>query len=304
MTELVITRGLPASGKTTFARLWVDRDREHRARVNRDDLRRMVDDGVYLKGVTEQRIQAARNATVKALLERGVSVVCDDTNLDNRTCRDLHDIAKRAKAEFRIEDFTFTQLDVCTARNAARTDKEPVPRHVIEDMHMRFINGKQTPLAFNPTPNNRLAGKRYEPDVSLPTAWICDIDGTVALKGDRDPFDETRVHEDRPNLVVISLVLALYREGHSIVFLSGRTDACRDATQTWLSKHVPVGPIELVMRPKGDSRRDSIVKNELFWGHVAPHYNVIGVLDDRDQVVQMWREVLGLTCIQVAPGNF
>jgi hypothetical protein len=57
------------------------------------------------------------------------------------------------------------------------------------------------------------------------------------------------------------------------------------------------------MRPAADSRKDSIVKAELFWEHVAPHWNVRGVIDDRDQVVAMWR-ALGLMCAQVAPGDF
>ena len=57
------------------------------------------------------------------------------------------------------------------------------------------------------------------------------------------------------------------------------------------------------MRREGDNRKDSIVKHELFWKVVAPHWNVIGVLDDRQQVVDMWRS-MGLTCAQVAPGDF
>src|ERR1700722_18874467 len=172
MTELVITRGLPASGKTMFARIWVDRDRAHRARVNRDDLRRMVDDGVFVKGETEQRIQALRNAAIKSLLDRGVSVVCDDTNLPNRVVRDLVTLAARAKAEWRIEDFTTVQLDVCTARNAARTDKDPVPRHVIEDMHLRHLHGKVLPLPFYPFSAEAPGASLYEPDDSLPDAFI------------------------------------------------------------------------------------------------------------------------------------
>src|ERR1700729_1274460 len=148
MTELIITRGLPASGKTTFARKWVDEDRERRARVNRDDLRQMLDEGVFVKGVTEQRVMAARNATVEGLLRRGVSVVVDDTNLPNRTCRDLHDIAKRCKAEFKIEDMCEVPLSTCLARNIARQDKAPIPDAVIEDMFMRHLHGRTYPLPY------------------------------------------------------------------------------------------------------------------------------------------------------------
>lgn len=41
MAKLIITRDLPASGKTTWARSWVAEDPIHRTRVNRDDIRAM-----------------------------------------------------------------------------------------------------------------------------------------------------------------------------------------------------------------------------------------------------------------------
>jgi predicted kinase len=318
MTELIITRGLPASGKTTFARKWVDEDRERRARVNRDDLRQMMDEGVFVKGVTEQRIMAARNATVEGLLRRGVSVVVDDTNLPNRTCRDLHDIAKRCKAEFKIEDMCEVPLSTCLARNTVRKDKAPVPDVVIEDMFMRHLHGRTYPLPYYETvaAKSQIADL-YVPDEELPVAFICDIDGTVALKGARDPFDETIVHLDRPNPAVIEVVNNHIKLGYQPIFLSGRTEGCFNETQKWLGQYLEydwVGhsndygiiekPFRLLMRPVGDNRKDSIVKRMLFDMYVRREYNVRFVLDDRNQVVKMWRDELGLTCMQVAPGDF
>ena len=57
------------------------------------------------------------------------------------------------------------------------------------------------------------------------------------------------------------------------------------------------------MRKGGDKRIDSIVKKELYRKYIEPFYRVKLVLDDRNQVVDMWRD-LGLPCWQVAPGNF
>ena len=62
-------------------------------------------------------------------------------------------------------------------------------------------------------------------------------------------------------------------------------------------------PDELFMRPTGDTRKDSILKKEIYDNHIKGKYNVKYVLDDRDSVVEMWREQ-GLTCLQVAPGDF
>lgn len=307
MTELHILRGLPASGKTTFARAWVAADREHRARVNRDDLRVMVDEGKYVKGVTEGRILAARDAMITALLKRGISVISDDTNLPSRTARDLMKLAQHAGAEWTLTDMTDIQVGTCIQRNSLREDKTPVPADWIMDQYNRFVKGKGYPL---PVPkvtyeDDELAP--YVPDESLPKAIIVDIDGTVALKGTRSPFDETRVHEDRPNRLVIDTIRALWShglvhtDGLAVIFMSGRTEACRKETEEWLDEHVKL-PYQLYMRAAGDGRKDSIVKNELFF-LVRDKFNVIGVYDDRNQVVELWRK-LGLQVYQVADGNF
>lgn len=304
MTNLIITRGLPGCGKTTYARAWVAEDREHRARVNRDDIRAMLDDGQFVKGVTEPRVLAARDAAILSLLAKGVDTICDDTNLPQRTARDLAKLARRAGAVLTVVDLTDVTLETCLKRNADRTDKNPVPEEAIRDMHARYLAGRAFPL---PLPEESAAAADgpvlYEPKPGTPKAVLVDIDGTTALMCARSPFDETRVHEDRPNAPVITVIRAMAESGHVIVFLSGRTDACRAATHEWLLQHVRVPFQGLHMRASGDGRKDAIVKRELFDRHVRDRYDVVCVLDDRDQVVAAWRE-LGLTCLQVAPGNF
>ena len=136
-----------------------------------------------------------------------------------------------------------------------------------------------------------------------PDAVICDIDGTLALHTDRSPFDWHRVLEDRPNTPVIELVQLLAAAGITILYTSGRDEMCRDDTAEWLSIHVGVdGP--LLMRARNDNRKDRIVKYELFQKHITGKYNIKFVLDDRDQVVDLWRTELHLPCFQVAPGDF
>lgn len=302
MSTLIITRGLPASGKTTAARAWVAEDRAHRARVNRDDLRMMLDHGEFVKGVTEDRIIAARDAVILGLLGRGLAVICDDTNLPQRTARDLARLAKRGKAGFAVLDFTDVPLETCLERNAARQDKAPLPAEAIRDMHLRFLNGQELPLPLPEEPaDESAAASPYEAKPGTPATVLVDIDGTVALKGTRSPFDETRVHEDRPHEPVITTVQAL-AQSHWIVFASGRTDACRAATEAWLREHVGL-QFDLFMRAAGDMRKDSIVKRELFDQHIRDTYDVRMVIDDRNQVVEMWRS-LGLTVLQCADGDF
>ncbi len=136
---LVITQGLPGCGKTTYARAWVAEDRRGRARVNRDDLRAMLDHGTWIEGVTEPRVLAARDALILALLAAGLDVICDDTNLPQRTVRDLAGLAERASAGFKVVDLTSVPWTECIQRDAARTDKPPVGGPVIRAMYEQHL---------------------------------------------------------------------------------------------------------------------------------------------------------------------
>ena len=137
---------------------------------------------------------------------------------------------------------------------------------------------------------------------------IVDIDGTVAIhEGDRGHFEWALVPDDLPNESVVELVYELMHRGHRILYVSGREAVCRDDTLTWLDSYdIGIGDDTehaLYMRPTGDYRADTIVKREIYERDIKPHYYVWLVLDDRDSVVEMWRG-LGLTCLQVARGDF
>jgi hypothetical protein len=142
--------------------------------------------------------------------------------------------------------------------------------------------------------------------------WIVDIDGTVAIMGDRSPYDWSRVGEDTPNEPVLRVVIALLEAHNNVIFMSGRMEQARTQTELWLGvqigKHYPVFCMEsccspLFMRGNGDYRPDNIVKRELYDKHVHGKYDVIGVIDDRASVVEMWRD-MGLTCLDVAGHDF
>ncbi|WP_291378698.1 polynucleotide kinase [Demequina sp.] len=138
---------------------------------------------------------------------------------------------------------------------------------------------------------------------SLPSAVLVDLDGTLALITDRNPYSHHGVLKDKPNGPVIEVARALASAGHRLVIVSGRSELAREDTELWLARHLGVpfdGPF---MRVEGDDRKDAVIKRELYATHIEPFYQVLCVLDDRDQVVWMWR-ALGLTCLQVAPGDF
>lgn len=301
--HLILTRGLPASGKTTWAKAWVaaaPTDSPARIRSNRDDLRASLfaRHGV-LDHASEQFITKVQQHTVREHLTGGGHVVVDDMNLRLKYARAWADLAASVDADFAVVDFP-QPLDVLLARDAARiaAGERGVGKGVLRDLHGRF----RPPWPdVTTTPDSDSAGDMYVPDPSLLPAWLVDVDGTLADNTARDPFAWHLVGQDSLIEPVARMVRALATDAR-IVVMSGRDEVCSDATRVWLAEHqIPMDA--LFMRKAGDMRKDAVVKAELFHQHVAPRWNVLGVIDDRRQVVEMWRG-MGLMCAQVAPGNF
>lgn len=141
----------------------------------------------------------------------------------------------------------------------------------------------------------------------LPTINIVDIDGTVAAHPNRGHHDYAKVGEDLPIHKIISLVNTLDMDVDYTMFVSGRPYSCHEDTEQWLRTHVrafdPAYGSRLFMRATGDYRKDDIVKQEIYFREIHNIYTVNYVIDDRNRVVKMWRE-LGLTVLQVADGDF
>lgn len=303
MTTLHITRGLPASGKTNWAKIWVLEDVEHRTRVSRDDYREMLyGRPAPLPNELEVAITKAQTATVRALLMAGRDVVVDATHLRLRHARDWADLAVELGVDFEVHDFPI-DVDVAVMRDHRRGlyGGRSVGEDVIRDMAKRFHN------PFVPVlPSERAAAvgpKPYTGTPGAPKAWIVDIDGTLAHMQGRSPYSVgDDLLEDTVDETVLELVRLLNLSGHIIILMSGRDDAARDVTRRWLADHgVPWNV--LLMRPEGNRDKDFDVKARLFDQHVRDRYDVVGALDDRDQVVKMWRG-MGLKTLQVAEGAF
>ncbi len=152
-------------------------------------------------------------------------------------------------------------------------------------------------------------------DKNKPVAFIVDIDGTVALMDNRNPFDEKLWHTDKPNQPIIDLIdfLAIGLHSHygyspRILFVSGREGGKENVEriEEWMEIHLQMQPIEyeLFTRAMGDQRSDVIIKRELFEAHIEGKYNVLWVFDDRDSVVKFWRDDMKLPTLQVHWGDF
>ena len=284
MSKLIMTKGLPASGKSTWAKEYLTKY-PNTVRVNKDDLRAMLHNSVHSKA-RESFVLNVRDYIVASTLGKGLSVIVDDTNFAPKHEEALRVIAATYKAKFEIKDFTDVPLKECLERDSKRQNS--VGQKVIKDMYEQYLKPLEPQIKY---------------DSELPDCYIFDIDGTLAIKGDRSPYDWSRVGIDTLNAPVAHTLSALHSTNQASIFIfSGRDERCRDETEKWLSDHKILYD-ELVMRPKEDVSRDSIIKECMYNDHIKGKFNVLGIFDDRNQVVEMWRS-LGLPCYQVAEGDF
>lgn len=142
---------------------------------------------------------------------------------------------------------------------------------------------------------------------------IFDIDGTLAdIKHRRVFLDGPRpdwarfnaaMGEDSPNASVVSLYMTLWQSGaYNIEIVTGRNEAFRKVTETWLTwNEIPFNRV--TMRSDKDYRADHIIKEEILKQFQKEGLSILFTVDDRQQVVDMWRRN-GITCLQCDAGDF
>lgn len=282
MKHVILCKGLPACGKSTWCQEQIDHNPGKYKRVSKDDLRRMLDNDKWSKG-NEKFVLQARNALILSALQAGYHVLVDDTNLHSKHEQHIRELVK-GLATVEIQDFTHVPLDVCIERDRKRANY--VGEQTIRRMYRDFLQSAPPVPVYNPL---------------LMDAVISDLDGTLALMNGRNPYDASLCEQDTPNASVVSLVRMAHSTAH-VLLVSGRKECHRPQTQRWLQQHgIPYEA--LWMRVDDDNRKDVLVKHDIYEQHIRGKYNILYVVDDRKQVVDFWRSQ-GLTCLQVAEGDF
>ncbi|SHM31904.1 AAA family ATPase [Flavobacterium chilense] len=290
MRKVILMKGLPGSGKSTLAKKIIAENPETYKRINRDDLRAMFDNGITSQS-NEKFVKKVRDLLIVKSLEEGKSIIIDDTNLSDTNLKRVSQLVNEYNTKFneKVEVEVIevnTDLAVCIERDALR--EKPVGEKVIKKMHRQFF--KDSPEYCDQNPE-------------LPKAIICDLDGTLALMNGRNPFDASKCDEDEINDPVANVLRNYKKLGYEILLVSGREDRYKDPTLRFLEKH-QIEYDELIMRKTQDSRKDSIIKTEIYNEFIKDKYFVEFVLDDRNQVVDTWRNDLKLPCFQVYYGDF
>lgn len=300
MKQIILTVGCPGSGKSTWAQEYAGRNPGWYV-VNRDNIR------IGLMGITarnEYKYSKAREQIVTDTAKMQImtimakestkGVIVADTNLNENRRDDFKNLAGFNGWSYHEEvfDVPWTEL---LKRNLHRGEGA-VSIDVLRRMFWQFCEYRNKPV-YNGTP-----GK--------PKAVIFDVDGTLAKMVGRSPYDLEKCGTDIINPMVVELSKMFDKQGYQIIVVSGRESGTKEEpmkyyymTRKWVEDLAGVPLVMQCQREQGDSRSDMIVKEEIFWDKIAPHFDVKLAVDDRAQVVEMWRRI-GVECWQVDHGDF
>lgn len=300
--QVLFLTGLPASGKSTFAREWVAKDPTKRVRVNKDDLRAMLHVGHYSKGNEKQIISLEEQIIVSSLI-LGKSVVLDNTHLaktkDGRN-KHLIRITQTVENNPLLEQYQYSVLKNKIQINVKNFDVAP-EECVKRDL--KRLNSVGADVIWRMYWDHIVGPIKVQQRVpNLSECIIVDIDGTLAEMDGRHPFEWDKVITDKCRTHIAQLV-DYYAEGFDkdveVILMSGRDSCCREQTEQWLAK-MHIGYNQLLMRPEGNMEKDTIIKERLYRENVEGKFNVALVVDDRPSVIRMWHR-LGLPVVSANP---
>ena len=295
MSKLVIMRGLPGSGKSTWAKAWVNEDPINRVRLNWDDMRNMM--GPYWVPERENTgvLKELREKFLKHMMERNWDIVCDNMNLNPKEIEFYENIVKEFNEDghpytIEFKDF-FIPVEECIRRDAMRAN--PIGEKTIKSLFHKYM-----PLIVGNEHRKKIESQpTYRAD--KPNCIIVDMDGTLAFNlSGRSFFDDIdMIKYDTPLLATVSILRAMKMTGTCNIFIvTGRSEKSREATEVWLAENnIPFDKV--FMREDGDYSHSQDFKQKVYEDNIKNNYNVLFVLDDDTKCMKMYQEQ-GLICMK------
>ena len=303
--KLILTRGIQGSGKSTWARKWVEEDPEHRIRINNDDIRNML--GVYWVTSREGLVSDIKKRAAQYAMYRNYDIVVDNMNLNPKEVKFWEDLVwahnetvgnnselkdKYDSYEIEFKDF-FIPLEECIRRDAMRPN--PIGEKTIRDTWRRYKHFIQTSEVERYVNNL----KRYE---GKPKCIVIDMDSTVCFNMSKRPWYGEGAAEgmvdDVPNTGVCDIIRQL-QEQYSIVVATGRDTSQEEVTKQWLAKQ-GINADEFYFRTNGDYRKGVEIKKEEITA-ILEKYDIVAIFEDCEPIVKMYRD-MGLTVLQPNKG--
>lgn len=136
MNKIILTQGIQGSGKTTWAKVWVAEDPEHRIRINNDDITSMWGQPFGTPGLYE-RLRNARLFMLALAMDFNLDVVIDNMNLSNSSLKEVQKLVEDTDYTIEYKDFTKVPLEVCIERDSKR--ENPIGAEIITNTYNKYI---------------------------------------------------------------------------------------------------------------------------------------------------------------------
>lgn len=298
--KIILTIAIPGAGKSTWAKEFVRKNNNY-VRVSRDDYRMMLSQSQQLDPKGEKLVTTLVQNAIASAANAKYNVIVDQTNVNIRHLNPLIEFCQNyGDVEFKIFD---VPVEVAIERDKNRDAM--VGEDVIRKMYKDYLSLYDSNFDFSV----RKKKVRMVSDISwkvngnLPKAIIYDIDGTLAhANGKRGHFDWDRVHVDSVDEKVRETLNVFKNAGYKIIIVTGRDGSCEELTKMWLDEN-KIHFDYFYIRPANNYDPDTKIKKNIYENHIKGNFNVLGVFDDRNKVVSMWRE-LGVKCFQVLDGDY
>ena len=300
--KIILTRGIPGSGKSTWAKAWVAESPETRIRLNWDDIRNML--GPYWVPSREHinKVMLWCAVNTAAYCDKPYDMVIDNMNLNPKSWKEVeewietynassHATGMNVQYVLEFKDF-FTPVEECIRRDAMRTN--PIGEKTIKDIWRKYRHFIQTQAV------ERYVNNLRPHDPNKPDCIVIDMDSTMCFNTNGRPWygegSTEAMINDIPNEGVVNLVKS---QGYPVVVCTGRNQDQLRVTEQWLNKH-GVYPEMMFFRANNDFRTGVEVKSELM-EEILKIYNVVAVFEDCEPIVAKFRE-MGLTVLQPNKG--
>ena len=292
MNKMIILQGCPCSGKSTWTKNFLEtcENKDNWMVINRDSIRYRLGNGKYTMD-HEKEVNEIESSQLEFAVNQNMNLIIDATNLNPKTIARWNKFAEDFAYEIEFKEF---YIPFAEAMKRSEQRKKEGGLYINKKVMLDFYN-----RYYKERLDEEFRDKRIIKPVNeeLPNAIICDLDATFALHQGRQPFDWSRIPEDKAD-PRLKLILDFYAQnGVEILFVTGRNEIARKDTEIWLNENLsPTAKWKLFTRQNNDFSSGDYYKRKVYKEHIEDKYNVLCVFEDSNKCVAMWRSEGLLTC--------